>query len=108
MENLSTARGMFVKDAGGPGEVRMFGIIGTIDASAVIHGGGLRHGMMADENGVACEAEPVVWDNAEATPEFNVIGYAADRPQAVEVAHWFADSCGLLFIELGDSHLDGR
>lgn len=78
----------------------MFGIIGTIDASAVIHGGGVAHGMMADEHGIVREAEPVVWDNAEATPEFNVIGYAEDRPQAVEVAHSFADSCGLLFIEL--------
>ncbi len=78
----------------------MFGIIGTIDASAVIHGGGLPHGLMADEGGVIREAEPVIWDNAEATPAFNVIGYAADRLQAVEVAHWFADSCGQLFIEL--------
>ncbi|HEY5474038.1 MAG TPA: hypothetical protein VIK32_12725 [Candidatus Limnocylindrales bacterium] len=81
----------------------MFGIIGTIDASAVIHGGGLAHGMMADESGIAHEAEPVIWDNVEATPEFSVIGYAEDRPQAVELAHWFADSCGTLFIEL-----DGR
>jgi len=78
----------------------MFGIIGTIDATAVIHGGGLARGMIADENGLAREAEPVVWDDADATPEFSVIGYAAGRAQAVEIAHRFADSCGRLFIEL--------
>ena len=78
----------------------MFGIIGTIEASAVIHGGGLPRGMMADESGVAREAEPVVWDNAGSTPEFNVIGYATNRAQAVEVAHWFADSCGLVFVDI--------
>ena len=78
----------------------MYGIIGTIEASAVIHGGGLAHGMMADERGVAREAEPVVWDDAGATPEFSVIGYATDRSQAVELAHWFADSCGLVFVDI--------
>jgi len=78
----------------------MFGIIGTIDASAVIHGGGLAQGMMADERGVGHEAEPVIWDNAEATPEFSVIGYAEDRSHACEIAHWFADSVGSLFVEL--------
>ena len=78
----------------------MYGIIGTIEASAVIHGGGLPHGMMADENGVIREAEPVVWDNAEATPEFSVIGYASNRTQAIEIAHWFADSCGLVFVDI--------
>jgi len=79
----------------------MFGIIGTIEASAVIHGGGLAHGMMADNSGVASEAEPVIWDNADATPEFEVIGYAVDRPQAVEVAHSFADSRGTVFVDIG-------
>ena len=79
----------------------MFGIIGTIDASAVIHGGGLAHGMIADDRGMIRRAEPVVWDDAEATPEFRVIGYAAGRAQAVEIAHRFADSCGQLFIESG-------
>jgi len=78
----------------------MFGIIGTIEASAVIHGGGLPHGRMADESGVVREAEPVVWDNAGATPEFSVIGYATSRDQAVEVAHGFADSCGLVFVDI--------
>lgn len=78
----------------------MFGIIGTIEATAVILGGGLPHGMIADESGIAREAEPVVWDDAGATPEFNVIGYAANRPQAVEVAHWFADSRGLVFVDI--------
>jgi hypothetical protein len=78
----------------------MFGIIGTIDASAVILGGGLEPGMMAPANGEACEAEAVVWDNIEATPEFGVIGYAANRTQAIELAHWFADRHGSLFIEL--------
>ena len=47
------------------------------------------------------QEKPVVWDDADATPEFNVIGYAAGRAQAVEIAHRFADSCGRLFIELG-------
>jgi hypothetical protein len=78
----------------------MYGIIGTIEASAVILGGGLTPAMMADENGVVREAEPVVWDDAEATPEFEVIGYAADRSQAVELAHSFADSCGLVFVDI--------
>jgi len=79
----------------------MFGIIGTIEASAVIHGGGLPRGMIADEAGVAREAEPVVFDNAESTPEFEIIGYAADRSEAVEIAHSFADSCGLVFVDIG-------
>ena len=78
----------------------MFGIIGTIEASAVIHGGGFAHGMIADAGGAACEAEPVIWHNAEATPQFEVIGYAVDRPQAVELAHVFADSCGLVFVDI--------
>jgi hypothetical protein len=78
----------------------MFGIIGTIEAGAVIQGGGLAHAMMADEVGISREAEPVIWDNAEAMPEFEVIGYAVDRPQAVEVAHSFADSRGLVFVEI--------
>jgi len=79
----------------------MYGIIGTIEASAIIHGGGLAHGMMADERGVVRRVEPVVWDNPDATPEFNVIGYATDRLQAVDLAHRFADSRRELFIELG-------
>ena len=78
----------------------MYGIIGTIEASAVIHGGGFAHGMMADARGAAREAEPVIWDDAEATPEFRVIGYAVNRPQAVELAHNFADSCGLVFVDI--------
>jgi ATP-dependent DNA ligase len=78
----------------------MFGIIGTIDSGAVIQGGGFRHAMIADENGVVRDGEAVVWDNADATPEFEVIGYAADRQQAVEVAHSFADSCGLVFVDI--------
>ena len=78
----------------------MFGIIGTIEANAVIHGGGLPRGMMADERGIVREAEPVVWDNVEATPEFSVIGYAINRAQAVEIAHWFADSCGQVFVDI--------
>ena len=77
----------------------MFGIIGMSEAGAVIHGGGLPRAMMAGDSG-AFEVEPVIWDNAEATPEFEVIGYAADRPQAVEVAHCFADSCGLIFVDI--------
>ena len=80
----------------------MFGIIGTIEAAAVIHGGGLPRGMIADETGTLLQAEPVVWDNADATPEFQVIGYAADRPNAVELAHSFADSLGLVFVDLGE------
>jgi hypothetical protein len=80
----------------------MFGIIGTIEASAVILGGGLASAVVADEGGVAREAEPVVWDDAEGTPEFSVIGYAANRPQAVELAHRFADSRRQVFIEVGD------
>ena len=83
------------------GGLRMFGIIGTIEASAVIHGGGLPRGMIADDAGVAREAEPVVFDNPESTPEFEVIGYATDRSEAVEVAHSFADSCGLVFVAIG-------
>ena len=78
----------------------MFGIIGTIEASAVILGGGLARGMVADESGVAVEAEPVIWDDAETTPEFKVIGYAVDRPQAIEIAHSFADSRGLVFVDI--------
>ena len=78
----------------------MFGIIGTIEASAVILGGGMPQGMIADETGVARKARPVIWDNAEGTPEFEVIGYAASRSQAVEVAHGFADSLGLVFVEI--------
>jgi hypothetical protein len=80
----------------------MFGIIGTIDACAVIHGGGLPHGMIAPETGVSVEADPVIWDNADATPEFEVIGYAADRHEAVELAHHFADSCGFVFVDIGE------
>lgn len=79
----------------------MCGIIGMIGTNAVIHGGGLSHGMMADENGVVREAEPVVWDDAKATPAFNVIGYALNRRQAVLVAQQFADFCGLSFAESG-------
>lgn len=78
----------------------MFGIIGTIEASAVIFGGGFPHGMIVDERGVARQAEPVVFDDAEALPEFNVIGYALDRSQAVEVAHEFADSRRLVFVDI--------
>jgi len=77
----------------------MFGIIGTIQAGAVILGGGFPHAMMAGEGG-AFEVEPVIWDNADAMPEFAVIGYAADRPQALEVAHTFADSCGMVFVDI--------
>jgi len=79
----------------------MFGIIGTIDASAVILGGGMPRGIVADDAGVAREAKPVIWDNIEGTPEFEVIGYAASRSQAVELAHHFADSCGSVFVEIG-------
>jgi len=78
----------------------MFGIIGTIEASAVIFGGGLPHCMVVDERGVARAAEPVVFDDAEATPEFSIIGYALDRSQAVELAHDFADSRRLVFVDI--------
>jgi hypothetical protein len=78
----------------------MFGIIGTIDASAVIMGGGLSRGMIADETGHTIEADPVIWDDADTTPEFKVIGYAVDRPQALEIAHSFADSRGLVFVDI--------
>lgn len=80
----------------------MFGIIGTIEAAAVIHGGGLPQAQMADETGTITSADPVLWDNADATPEFQVIGYAAGRKQAVEVAHAFADSMGFVFVDIAE------
>ena len=85
----------------------MYGIIGTIEASAVIHGGGLARGLMADESGVARAADPVVWDNPEATPEFSVIGYAVDRDQAIDLAHWFADTRREVFVELRQGSASG-
>jgi hypothetical protein len=78
----------------------MFGIIGTIEASAVILGGGLERGMIADESGIAIEADPVIFDEADTTPEFKIIGYAENRPQALEIAHSFADSRGLVFVDI--------
>jgi len=72
-------------------------IIGMVGAGSVIFGGGLPRRMMADEDGVIREAEPVVWQNPEAMPEFRVVGYALDSSQAVEIAHQFGDFCGRPF-----------
>jgi len=72
-----------------------------IGTSAVVHGSDVAHGAAADRSDAVHEPVLVVWDNGKETPAFNVIGDAVDRREAVEVARWFAFSCGLPFADLG-------
>ena len=79
--------------------VAMERFIGTIGVGVVVLGDGLPLAIVTDENGVAHQAEPVIWDWPYATPAFHVIGHAMDIHQAVEVARRFAGSCNLPFAD---------